>query len=118
ALLMLGFRARRELKATVYKMMMHYARLDAMRALGISGSRNGWVLPGIEEEDAILLDAEGLYHPLLSRPVSYDIRFDAGHNFLFLTGANMSGKSTFIRSLGISALLAHIGAAVPAKAMR
>src|SRR5690606_22228756 len=81
ALLMLGFRARRELKATVYKMMMHYARLDAMRALGVSGLRNGWVLPGIEESDAILFDAEGLYHPLLSRPVPYDIGFGASHNF-------------------------------------
>lgn len=118
ALLMAGFRARREMKATIYKMILHYARLDAMRALGLSAVRRGWNLPRIEETEVVTLEAEGLFHPLLERPVPYTIRFDADHAFLFLTGANMSGKSTFIRSLGICALLAHIGAAVPAEALR
>lgn len=113
-----GFRARREIKSTVYKMLVHYARLDAMRALGIAGLKSGWVLPEFLDTAVPVLDAEDLYHPLLSRPVPYAIRFDASKRFLFLTGANMSGKSTFIRTLGISALLAHIGAAVPAKNMQ
>src|SRR5690606_32867402 len=37
---------------------------------------------------------------------------------LFLTGANMSGKSTLMRTLGIAALLAHTGMGVPAASMR
>ena len=37
--------------------------------------------------------------------------------FLLLTGANMSGKTTFMRALGVAALLAHLGMGVPAKAM-
>jgi DNA mismatch repair ATPase MutS len=38
-------------------------------------------------------------------------------NFIFLTGANMAGKSTFIKSIGLNIFLAHIGLGVPAKSM-
>jgi DNA mismatch repair ATPase MutS len=40
------------------------------------------------------------------------------HNFLFLTGANMAGKSTLIKALGSAVFLAHIGMGVPAQKMR
>jgi DNA mismatch repair ATPase MutS len=39
-------------------------------------------------------------------------------NFLFLTGANMAGKSTFIKAVGVGAYLAHIGMGVPATEMK
>ncbi|MCW5916700.1 MAG: hypothetical protein KIS82_05065 [Ferruginibacter sp.] len=38
-------------------------------------------------------------------------------NFLFLTGANMAGKSTYIKSVGVAVFLAHTGMGVPAKKM-
>jgi DNA mismatch repair ATPase MutS len=44
--------------------------------------------------------------------------FGQGRNFLLLTGANMSGKTTFLRALGVGSLLAHIGMGVPANKMR
>jgi DNA mismatch repair ATPase MutS len=40
------------------------------------------------------------------------------HNFLFLTGANMAGKSTLIKSIGSAVFLAHIGMGVPAQQMK
>jgi DNA mismatch repair ATPase MutS len=39
-------------------------------------------------------------------------------NFIFLTGANMAGKSTFIKAVGTAVFLAHLGMGVPAKEMR
>jgi DNA mismatch repair ATPase MutS len=39
-------------------------------------------------------------------------------NFIFLTGANMAGKSTFIKAVGLAAFMAHLGMGVPATAMR
>jgi DNA mismatch repair ATPase MutS len=43
---------------------------------------------------------------------------DPKSNFLFLTGANMAGKSTFIKSVGAALFLAHLGMGVPADKMR
>src|SRR5207249_264088 len=51
-------------------------------------------------------------------PVAYDITLDHENNFLFLTGANMAGKSTFIKSVGAAVFLAHVGMGVPAKKMQ
>jgi DNA mismatch repair ATPase MutS len=39
-------------------------------------------------------------------------------NFIFLTGANMAGKSTFIKTVGLAVFLAHIGLGVPATHMK
>jgi DNA mismatch repair ATPase MutS len=54
-----------------------------------------------------------LSHPLLSRKsrVGNDIDFQP-QSFMILTGSNMSGKSTFLRSLGVNMILAGMGAAV------
>ena len=65
-----------------------------------------------------LVDAKGLYHLLLPQPVAYDIEMNPEHNFLFLTGANMAGKSTLIKSVGSAVFLAHIGMGVPAQEMK
>jgi DNA mismatch repair ATPase MutS len=50
--------------------------------------------------------------------VAYDVELNPQHNFLFLTGANMAGKSTLIKAVGSAVFLAHIGMGVPAAAMR
>jgi DNA mismatch repair ATPase MutS len=39
------------------------------------------------------------------------------NSFIFLTGANMAGKSTFIKAVGLAVYLAHLGMAVPAQKM-
>ena len=44
----------------------------------------------------------------------YNIKMDPSTNFIFLTGANMAGKSTFIKAVGLSVFLAHLGMGVPA----
>jgi DNA mismatch repair ATPase MutS len=64
------------------------------------------------------LEARSLYHLLLPTPVAYDVHLDRQSNFLFLTGANMAGKSTFIRAVGVAVFLAHLGMGVPAAEMR
>jgi DNA mismatch repair protein MutS len=110
----LSYHARRELKSPVYRLMKHYAKLDAWRSLALATIENNWVFPEIRPSLPIKIKAKSLVHPLLRQPVSYDVDFSEERNFLLLTGANMSGKTTFMRTLGVSALMAHLGMGVPA----
>lgn len=114
----LSYKARREMKNMVFRLMDHYARLDAWQSMARATIVNKWVFPSLQQALPVTFEAKSLYHPLLKRPVPYDIDFNNNRNFLLLTGANMSGKTTFMRSLGVAALLAHIGMGVPAAAMR
>lgn len=63
------------------------------------------------------LSAKDLRHPLLSPKTAVGNDFSLGSNeqFYLLTGANMTGKSTFIRTIGVSNVLANIGLPLPAK---
>lgn len=57
------------------------------------------------------LKAEGAGHPLLGTDggIRNDFSVNAVHEFLIITGANMAGKSTFLRTVGINLLLALTG---------
>jgi len=63
------------------------------------------------------LDATGLGHPLLSNSsrVSNNVRFD--NNIFIISGSNMSGKTTFMRTVGVNLLLARTGSFVCASEM-
>jgi DNA mismatch repair ATPase MutS len=63
------------------------------------------------------LVAVGLGHPLIfkNERVTNDIRLSADESILIITGANMAGKSTFLRTLGVNVVLALAGAPVCAE---
>lgn len=65
-------------------------------------------------------DGEALGHPLLpqSRSVSNDVRLGPGMKLLVVSGPNMSGKSTLLRTVGVNAVLAMAGAPVRARRLR
>ncbi len=63
----------------------------------------------ISEENKVVYEAKGLYHPFLGeKAVANDFTI-RDHEYYIVTGANMAGKSTFLRSLGINYLLAMNG---------
>jgi DNA mismatch repair ATPase MutS len=94
-----------------------YYQLDAWYSMAMAVKNLQLVFPSFVQDRKPLLNVKGLYHILLPQPVDYDIQLQPGKNFLFLTGANMAGKSTFIKSIGISVFLAHMGMGVPAQKM-
>lgn len=117
-LALLNYKVRREMKHNINRLVNHYARLDAWQAMAKASLLHSWHFPELLPPDVSVLDVKELYHPLLQQPIPYTINLQDKQNFLILTGANMSGKTTFMRALGVGALLAHIGMAVPAAAMR
>jgi DNA mismatch repair protein MutS len=95
-----------------------YCQLDAWYGMAMAVKQHGLVFPELIEGDKPVLQGEGLFHLLLPKPVAYDVQLDNRANFIFLTGANMAGKSTFIKSVGAAVFLAHVGMGVPARSLR
>lgn len=94
-----------------------YSQLDAWYGMATAVKEFNLSFPAFISSDHPVLKAKKLYHILLNDPVSYDVELNQKHNFIFLTGANMAGKSTFIKAVGSSAFLAHLGMGVPAQSM-
>jgi DNA mismatch repair ATPase MutS len=65
-------------------------------------------------------EAQQFAHPLLpeKRAVRNDLRLDASVQLVIISGPNMAGKSTFVRAVGISAVLAQCGSVVQAQRLR
>jgi DNA mismatch repair ATPase MutS len=105
-------------KTTMQSLIEIHNRLDAWYSMAIAIRRYQLSFPVFVEQEEPYFEASSLYHLLLPTPVAYDVKLDQESNFLFLTGANMAGKSTFIRSVGVVVFLAHLGMGVPAETMR
>ncbi|HEY1897062.1 MAG TPA: mismatch repair protein [Terracidiphilus sp.] len=69
---------------------------------------------------APLFDAHGLAHPLLpaDKAVENDVNLGEPIHLMLLSGPNMAGKSTFLRAMGVNAVLAQCGAPVRARRLR
>jgi DNA mismatch repair protein MutS len=93
------------------------AELDALGALGQRAATLGWTEPTLVADAR--LQIEGARHPVVERCIDApfvpnDVRLDEQRRMLIITGPNMGGKSTYMRSIALVVLLAHIGSFVPA----
>ena len=71
-------------------------------------------------EGKVCLEAEGICHPLIPprQAIRNDVRMGRAPQVLMVSGSNMSGKSTLLRTLGINVVLAQAGAPVRARRLR
>ena len=72
-----------------------------------------WAIPNFEKEH-FTLEAENLGHPLIhpAQRVNSDFRLKGQAKIALITGSNMAGKSTFLRSLGVNIILAQAGSPI------
>ncbi len=105
-------------KQNIFELLEIYSQLDAWFGMAMAMENYGLIFPEFVESRTPVVNTSGLYHILLPQPVPYDTVLDHEKNFLFLTGANMAGKSTFIKSVGVAVFLAHLGMGVPAISMQ
>lgn len=96
------------------------AEMDALISLATFAFNNRSVItyPEINEGE-FSFQAEDLRHPLIpsSEVVGNDLNFSGQPNVLVITGANMAGKSTFLRTLAVNMILGMTGAPVCARQM-
>jgi DNA mismatch repair ATPase MutS len=71
-------------------------------------------LPEYSEDDTHNFEAVDCFHPFLSSPIPNSFKLERTLTTVFLTGPNMSGKSTFLKTVGILTYFAHLGLPVPA----
>ena len=91
------------------------ASIDVLQCFAIVAKRRSWVRPEII--DSPVMKIEGARHPVLEQQggfVPNDINLDNKKNFLLITGPNMGGKSTYLRTTALISILAQSGSFVPA----
>ena len=97
------------------------ARIEALCALAtFAYERSEACYPELIEEESSYLEAVELRHPLLRQETSVgnDIRLDDATRIAVISGSHMSGKSTFLKAVGVAVVLAWAGAPVTAKRFR
>ncbi|MCP4718479.1 MAG: DNA mismatch repair protein MutS [Desulfobacteraceae bacterium] len=104
----------------ILKMAQFIARIDTLQSLARAASENGYTKPKINDESHIAI--EDGRHPVVEklitgeRYVPNSIRLDNVDNQqLLITGPNMAGKSTVLRQVALTVLMAQMGSFVPAK---
>ena len=89
---------------------------DAYNTLGnFAFNHPEYVFPEITD-DKVVIDAKDLGHPLLdvTKRIASDVKIN-NQQFFIVTGANMAGKSTFLRTISLHIVMANIGLPVCAK---
>lgn len=104
-------------KNQTFELIDIFGRLDAWYSMAAAIKHYNLTFPRIIPSGHPFINAKGLYHVLIPGAVPYDVEMNIESNFVFLTGANMAGKSTFIKAVGSAVFLAHLGMGVPAKEM-
>ena len=104
-------------KDNVLKLINLIYHIDALLTIANAGKANNFCLPSYQQTNSDLISIENIYHPFVNKPITNNIQLAQNTNMCFLTGANMAGKSTFLKSVGLCCYLAHIGFPVPASKM-
>lgn len=93
------------------------ADLEAIASIGLlTFERPSWTFPDLRPQEDAEFSAAELRHPLLpsTRAVANDVALGKEAALWIVSGSNMSGKSTLLRSVGLASVLAWAGALIPA----
>ncbi len=83
---------------------------------GFCFNHPGYQFPTFTNSEHII-EAKQVFHPLLKGyVVANDLSLGSNETLILLTGSNMSGKTTFLRTIGVNVILAQLGAPVAAAA--
>jgi DNA mismatch repair protein MutS len=93
------------------------SRLDVYLAVSRLAREQGFAYAHALPRQQNMLQAKDLRHPRIEKGIGNGVSFSSESNLLFLTGANMAGKSTLMKSVGITLYLAHMGFPVAVQEM-
>ena len=96
-------------------------RVEALLSFAaLSFERPQWSFPALTDDKEARFEAEHLQHPLMPpvKCVPNDVALGGELRLIIVSGSNMSGKSTFLRAIGLNCVLAWAGAPVAATQLR
>ncbi len=98
--------------------LAHFEAISALASLTFE--RPHWTFPELLPPTQAHFAATGLRHPLIAeqRCVANDVTLDGSLRLLIVSGSNMSGKSTLLRTIGLNTVLAWAGAPVSATRLK
>jgi hypothetical protein len=111
---------KQQLEPKLSKWLDVFYELEALNSLANFGAlHTSYTFPTIGENEEVLFKANELGHPLIpsDQKVTNDFKVEEGKDLFLITGSNMAGKSTFLRTIGINLCLAFAGAPVNAKSL-
>ncbi|MFI5159190.1 MAG: DNA mismatch repair protein MutS, partial [Sphingobacteriales bacterium] len=110
-------RKNQESLETAFDVIAEFESLISLASLAINYPK--WCFPQIADGDAYTIVANNIAHPLISNKYSVSNSYELNDAFKIdiITGSNMAGKSTFLRTIGINTVLALSGAPVCADDM-
>lgn len=91
--------------------------IDVFHSVADVAMDRGFQFANIVDSEHNILTLKGVFHPRLTKAIGNDITIDENQNMIFLTGANMAGKSTIMKSIAIAIYIAHVGFPVAAQSM-
>lgn len=109
-----------ELEPKITKWLDKFYELEALNSMANFAFLNdGYSFPTFIKDTDALFTAEDLGHPLIpeNQKVANDFEVYPGKDLFLITGSNMAGKSTFLRTVGINLVLAYSGAPTNAKSL-
>ena len=104
-------------REVVRKVLQHLYYLDVCISIARVATDRGFVFPTARTSETLTMDLRDIRHPGIPSAVGNSISITPDSNLIFLTGANMAGKSTFMKTLAVALFLAHAGFPVAAASM-
>lgn len=107
----------RQYQTSIEKWFAAMGEIELLNSLaGFSYNHPFFIFPDATDNQ-LLIEAKGIGHPLMmeNNAVVNDMKIGVAARLHLITGSNMSGKSTFLRTLGLNMVLAQLGAPVFAK---
>ncbi|MEO5684714.1 MAG: MutS family DNA mismatch repair protein [Chitinophagaceae bacterium] len=112
---------RRNNKTKTAQWFMALGEMEAVSTIAsIQFNHPSWAIPVVDEQQHGTFETTALGHPLIaeSKCISNDFLTKGNPQVALVTGSNMAGKSTFLRSVGVNTVLAMMGAPVCARQMK
>jgi hypothetical protein len=102
-------------KDRIGKWMHELGQIDALLSLSIvEFNKPDWIYPELSTSEELVIEGNNICHPLINDCKPNDYNIYGVSEFDIVTGSNMAGKSTFLRTIGTNVVLALAGSVVNA----